>query len=191
MRPATTSITPAEIAPDPIQTETPAVRNGWPCSAVNWRMAIEKRPMANPKTTMAAPVRTQARNVRSFAKWSRARLGFSFSAKHSPSDLLHRTFSVTHHRDGEATAIAAPRALFHSLCDQYAGAGKILDEFFGHTMPVFQIRRIVVGDCDLSSCILSHQRLQRQIDGQARGRHHQRRSAFWTAEDEDLGRVHC
>src|ERR1051326_2556342 len=110
------------MAPDPIHTETPAVRNGCPCRAVNWRMAMEKRPMANPKTTMAAPVRTQARKVRSFARWSRARLGFAFSA--------------TRHHDARQAPLPAPRALFHSLRDQNACAGKILDEFFGHAMPV-------------------------------------------------------
>src|SRR5258708_23597631 len=98
-------------------------------------MAMEKRPMANPKTTMAARVRTQARNVGSFARWSRARLGFAFSPNLSPLCT--------------PSATAAPRALFHSLRDYNALAGKILDEFLGHAMPVFQVRWIVLSDGDL------------------------------------------
>ncbi len=57
-------------------------------------------------------------------------------------------------------------------------------------MTLAQVLRIVVRYGNLILSVLSHQRLQRQINREARSGHHQRRSTFRAAKDEDLRRRH-
>src|SRR5579864_6636521 len=147
---------------DPIHTEIPALLTGWPCNAVNCRMAIENRPIAKPNTTIAAPVRTHARKVLSFAKWSRARLEFS------------------------TTYPLMPPALFHSLQDQRCSTREIFHQLLRHTVTLLQIPRIVIGHRDFSLGVLGDQGLERQINRETWSRHHQRSSSLRAAKYQQL-----
>ena len=57
-------------------------------------------------------------------------------------------------------------------------------------VPLFQVLGAVVGDPHLALRIFRDQNFQRQVDGRARSRQHQRRAALWIAEDQELGGRH-
>ena len=57
-------------------------------------------------------------------------------------------------------------------------------------MALFQISRVIVRDLDVAGLVFPYEKLQRKIDGNARGSEHERRSRFRVAEDHEFGGRH-
>lgn len=57
-------------------------------------------------------------------------------------------------------------------------------------MALLEVFRRIVGKPDLSLRVLPSQRLEREVDRDAGGRNHERRTAFGIAEDEQLRGAH-
>ena len=94
------------------------------------------------------------------------------------------------HHQGAWRSTFSGTALLSSGGGQRLNDGDIRHEIVRQPVPLFQILRAVVRDPHLALRIFRNQNFQRQVDGGARRRQHQRRAALRIAEDQELGGRH-
>src|ERR1700722_316801 len=105
------------------------------------------------------------------------------------SQVVAGSVGIFNHLGCARLVIMTTAALFHSLLHQRPSSRQILDKFRWNVVPRLQVLRTVVGHPH-PSIFLFKQRLHRQIDGQARRSHHQRRTPFGAAKNQQFSRAH-